>query len=70
MRAAGLRSANTAGLASFPARAPRIELDFVLVSEQIAVNDFHIPDVRFSDHRPLVCDFQVREAETALGAVV
>ena len=69
MRAAGLRSANTAGLASFPARAPRIELDFVLVSEQIEVSDFHVPDVRFSDHRPLVCDFQVREPETAQRVV-
>ena len=59
MRAAGLRSANTAGLPSFPARVPRIELDFILVSEGIEVTDFRVPDVRFSDHRPLVCDFQV-----------
>lgn len=69
MRAAGLRSANTAGLASFPARAPRIELDFILVSEQIDVSDFHVPDVRFSDHRPLVCDFRVRVPETAHGVL-
>jgi endonuclease/exonuclease/phosphatase family metal-dependent hydrolase len=59
MRAAGLRSANTAGLPSFPARVPRIELDFVLVSEGIEVTDFRVPDVRLSDHRPLVCDFLV-----------
>jgi endonuclease/exonuclease/phosphatase family metal-dependent hydrolase len=58
-RAAGLRSANTRGLPSFPSRTPRIELDFVLVSEEIEVTDFRIPDVRFSDHRPLVCDFRV-----------
>jgi endonuclease/exonuclease/phosphatase family metal-dependent hydrolase len=62
MRAAGLRSANTAGLPSFPARVPRIELDFILVSEGIEVTDFRVPDVRFSDHRPLVCDFRVRAA--------
>jgi len=60
MRAAGLRSANTANLPSFPSRVPRIELDFVLVSAGIEVTDFRIPDVRFSDHRPLVCDFVVR----------
>jgi endonuclease/exonuclease/phosphatase family metal-dependent hydrolase len=60
MRAAGLRSANTAGLPSFPARVPRIELDFILVSEGIEVTDFRVPDVRFSDHRPLVCDVRVR----------
>ena len=68
MRAAGLRSANTAGLPSFPARVPRIELDFILVSEGIEVTDFRVPDVRFSDHRPLVCDFQVRSGATARTA--
>jgi endonuclease/exonuclease/phosphatase family metal-dependent hydrolase len=60
MRASGLRSANASGLPSFPARVPRIELDFILVSEGIDVTDFRVPDVRFSDHRPLVCDFHVR----------
>ncbi|HVH84490.1 MAG TPA: endonuclease/exonuclease/phosphatase family protein [Steroidobacteraceae bacterium] len=59
MRAAGLRTANTTGLPSFPARVPRIELDFILVSEGIEVTGFRVPDVRFSDHRPLVCDFEV-----------
>ena len=43
MRAAGLRSANTAGLPSFPARVPRIELDFILVSEGIEVTRFPRP---------------------------
>src|SRR6185312_7413467 len=65
MRAAGLRSANSAGLPSFPARVPRAELDFILVSEGIEVTDFRIPDVRFSDHRPLVCDFHVGAGESA-----
>lgn len=59
MRATGLRSANLAGLPSFPAHRPRIELDFILVSGGIEVTDFRVPAVRFSDHRPLVCDFQV-----------
>ena len=40
MRAAGLRSANTAGLPSFPARVPRVELDFMLVSAGIEVTGF------------------------------
>lgn len=60
MRAAGLRSANTAGLPSFPARVPRVELDFILVSSGIEITDFRVPEVRFSDHRPLICDFHVR----------
>jgi endonuclease/exonuclease/phosphatase family metal-dependent hydrolase len=59
MRAARLRSANTAGLPSFPTRVPRVELDFILVSAGIEVTGFRVPDVRFSDHRPLVCDFRV-----------
>ena len=62
MRATGLKSANTAGLPSFPARVPRIELDFILVSAGIEVTQFRVPDVRFSDHRPLVCDFEVDPA--------
>jgi endonuclease/exonuclease/phosphatase family metal-dependent hydrolase len=62
MRAAGLYSANTAGLPSFPARIPRIELDFILVSEGIVVKDFRVPDVRFSDHRPVVCDLEIPQA--------
>lgn len=65
MRATGLRSANDAGLASFPARVPQFELDFVLVSREIEVTDFRIPDVRYSDHRPIVCDFRVRSAVDA-----
>jgi len=45
-----------------PARVPRIELDFILVSAGIEVTDFRVPDVRYSDHRPLVCDFHVKAA--------
>jgi endonuclease/exonuclease/phosphatase family metal-dependent hydrolase len=59
-RATGLRSANVQNLPSFPSRIPRVELDFVLVSEGIEVTGFRIPDIRLSDHRPLVCDFEVR----------
>src|SRR5256884_230340 len=68
MRAAGLRSANTAGPPPLPARGPRIELDFILVSEGIEVTDFRVPDVRLSDHRPLVCDFQIRASAPARAA--
>jgi len=60
MRASGLRSANELGLPTYPARSPRHELDFVLVSEQIEVTGFRVPAVRHSDHRPIVCDFEIR----------
>ncbi len=59
MRAAGLRSANVQSLPSYPSRAPRKELDFILYQEGIKVTNFEIPDVRHSDHLPLVCDFEV-----------
>lgn len=66
MRAAGLQSANVNGLPSYPSTAPRKELDFVLYSAGITVTDFSIPRVRFSDHLPLICDFQVdRRAQRA-----
>jgi len=59
MRAAGLHSANALWLPSYPARHPRVELDFVLVSAGIEVTGFRIPEVRYSDHRPLICDFEI-----------
>jgi endonuclease/exonuclease/phosphatase family metal-dependent hydrolase len=59
MRAAGLKSANTEGLPTYPSRSPRKELDFVLYQDGIEVNSFEIPDVRLSDHLPLICDFEV-----------
>ena len=62
MRAARLRSANLQNLPTYPAKVPRNELDFVLVSEQIEITGFQVPDCRLSDHRPLVCDFHVRRS--------
>ena len=59
MRAAGLKSANVEGLPTYPSRAPRKELDFVLYQDGITVNSLEIPDVRLSDHLPLICDFEV-----------
>jgi endonuclease/exonuclease/phosphatase family metal-dependent hydrolase len=67
MKAAGLRSANARGLPSYPSTAPRKELDFVLYGDGIRVTDFQIPAVRFSDHLPLVCDFEV-ESDAARAA--
>ena len=43
------------------ARSPRKELDFILHSGQIEVNRFEIPDIQFSDHLPLICDFTIHE---------
>jgi endonuclease/exonuclease/phosphatase family metal-dependent hydrolase len=59
MKAAGLKSANVESLPSYPSRSPRLELDFILYGEGIEVLDFNIPRVAFSDHLPLVCDFEL-----------
>ena len=62
MRASGLRSANANSSPSFPSRSPRKELDFILYSDGIRVTHFEVADVRLSDHRPLICDFEVTRA--------
>lgn len=60
MKAAGLRSANTAGIPSYPSKTPRMELDFILYGAGIEITNFEIPNVLHSDHRPLLCDFELR----------
>ncbi|HEX5421423.1 MAG TPA: endonuclease/exonuclease/phosphatase family protein [Gammaproteobacteria bacterium] len=65
MKATGLRSANVRGLPSYPSRAPRKELDFVLYGRGIRVTHFSIPSVSFSDHLPLVCDFEIEHSSRA-----
>jgi len=58
-RAARLKSANVDCIPTYPSRAPRKELDFILFQEGINVTNFEVPQVRYSDHLPLVCDFDV-----------
>jgi endonuclease/exonuclease/phosphatase family metal-dependent hydrolase len=55
-----MQSANIEELNSFPSWNPRRELDFILHQDGIDINDFEIPDVRYSDHLPLICDFSLR----------
>jgi endonuclease/exonuclease/phosphatase family metal-dependent hydrolase len=57
--ALGLRSANRLGLPSFPSRSPRMELDFILCGPGIEIGEFRVPRVTYSDHLPLICDFEV-----------
>jgi endonuclease/exonuclease/phosphatase family metal-dependent hydrolase len=60
MKAAGLTSANKDYLPTYPSRSPRKELDFVLYQDGIEVTGFEVPDVRLSDHLPIICDFELR----------
>ena len=59
LAATGLKSANAGGRPSYPSWAPKMELDFILHSPGIAIRNFGLPPVTFSDHLPLVCDFDV-----------
>jgi endonuclease/exonuclease/phosphatase family metal-dependent hydrolase len=59
MKAAGLTSANAEGISTYPSRAPRKELDFILYQSGIEVTGFEVPQVKHSDHLPLVCDFEI-----------
>ena len=56
--ATGLVSANPEKKPSHPSRAPKRELDFILHSPELNVAHFKIPSVTFSDHAPLICDFE------------
>ena len=60
MKAAGLASANVDSIPTYPSRSPRKELDFILYQDGIDVTGFEVPNVKLSDHLPLVCDFELR----------
>jgi len=57
LSATGLINANMDRKPSHPSRSPKRQLDFILHSPEITIQDFQIPSVRFSDHAPLICDF-------------
>ena len=59
LAATGLKSANSNGQPSHPSRAPRRQLDYIFHSPEINITDFQIPRVKFSDHTPLVCGFDI-----------
>ncbi len=57
--ATGLVSANVDERPSHPSWAPRRQLDYILHSPDLSATGFYIPNVYFSDHSPLVCDFDI-----------
>ncbi|MBU1693233.1 MAG: endonuclease/exonuclease/phosphatase family protein [Verrucomicrobia bacterium] len=63
--AAGLRNAAGKTVLTHPSWAPRRQLDYILHSPEIAVTRFYVPQVLFSDHLPLVCDFTVPATSAA-----
>jgi endonuclease/exonuclease/phosphatase family metal-dependent hydrolase len=63
LAATGLVNANVDSLPTYPSKNPRRHLDFVLHSKGIKVRNFQVPQVRFSDHLPVLVDFDVEVAE-------
>jgi endonuclease/exonuclease/phosphatase family metal-dependent hydrolase len=63
LAATGLQNANIQGLPTFPSKMPQRHLDFILHSKEIIVRNFQVPQVRFSDHLPVVIDFDVEVAQ-------
>ena len=64
----GLLNANAAGRPSYPSRAPRRQLDFILHSPEIEAHRFEAPKVPFSDHIPLIWDFEIRQRDVLARA--
>jgi len=59
LAACGLKSVNHNGYPSHPSRAPKRQLDYILHCPQINITNFYVPQVQYSDHMPLVCDFEL-----------
>lgn len=64
LAASNLESANFRNLPSHPSHSPQRQIDFILHSSGIHINNFYIPDVRLSDHSPLICDFSFHKRST------
>lgn len=58
LAATGLKNAHSANAPTFPSWKPQRHLDFILHSPGVQIERCWMPEVRFSDHLPIVCDFQ------------
>ena len=59
LAATGLAISTAKPQPSFPSWKPRRQLDFILHSPLVRITDFFMPQVTYSDHLPLVCDFEI-----------
>ncbi len=57
----GLISANRWGHPTYPAKRPFWELDYILHSPDIRSLGLRIPPVSYSDHRPIIWDFELAQ---------
>lgn len=65
LAASALTSANKRHVPTFPSWSPKRELDLILHSPEIKITHFSVPHVRYSDHLPLVCDFEISQRRAA-----
>lgn len=56
---AGLNKSNPENLPTYPSWRPSRVLDFVCYTPNIKLKAFALPQVTFSDHLPLICDFEL-----------
>ena len=54
----GLTKANSENEPTYPSWNPRRVLDFVCYTPSLKLRSFSLPHVTYSDHLPLVCDFE------------
>lgn len=64
LAASNLENANILNLPSHPSHSPHRQIDFILHTPGIRITNFYIPDVRLSDHSPLICDFSFDTADS------
>ena len=62
--AAGLLNAGPVDSLTYPSWKPKRSLDFILHTSDIVINDFRIPQVVYSDHLPLIVDFDFQSFNT------
>jgi endonuclease/exonuclease/phosphatase family metal-dependent hydrolase len=58
LAATGLKNSHVSNSPTFPSWKPKRHLDFILHSPGISVERCWMPDIHFSDHLRVVCDFQ------------
>ena len=63
LAASGLKNANTHKTPSYW----KMQLDYILHSPEISITHFEIPNIRLSDHFPIVCDFNVNKRKGREG---
>ncbi len=54
-----LKNANIDNVPTFPSWEPKQQLDYILHSPQLKLKHFYVPDVKLSDHLPLIADFEL-----------